>query len=332
MTIPVNSGDIYTDVSSLRNLKRDAAQGSPEALKKTAEQFEALFLQMMLKSMRQSSSGEGMFESDQTRFYQQMFDQQIAIDMAKKRQLGIADLLVNQLGRDDNQDVKPLNLSKIDVERLRASKFTMEKSAVAPLSTSVSKPVSPKTEDTPPPTPQLPIRSSISLGAIERIVTSKFDSPGDFIGKLTPLAEKYGAELGVDPKILLAQAALETGWGKKISRGSNGESSHNLFNIKADKRWLGEEVVVSTLEYERNLPVQQLASFRAYQNFEDSFKDYVGFLKSNPRYQKALEKAGDGTAFIRSLHEAGYATDPKYSTKITTIMRSDLFNGISQQM
>ncbi|MDZ4261539.1 MAG: rod-binding protein, partial [Pseudomonadota bacterium] len=131
MTIPSNSGDIYTDVSSLRNLKRDAAQGSPAALEKTAEQFEALFLQMMLKSMRQSSSGEGMFESDQTRFYQQMFDQQIAIDMAKKRQLGIADILVKQLGKEQPDQPEPLGLSKIDVERLRLAKFRPESSIPA---------------------------------------------------------------------------------------------------------------------------------------------------------------------------------------------------------
>ncbi len=322
MTIPSNSGDIYTDVSSLRNLKRDAAQGSPAALQKTAEQFEALFLQMMLKSMRQSSSGEGMFESDQTRFYQQMFDQQIAIDMAKKRQLGIADILVKQLGKEQPDQPEPLGLSKIDVERLRLAKFRPESSIPA----SAFSTVKPVTES--PSTPA--IAAELTKGAA--ISASRFDSPSDFVEKLMPLAEKYGAELGVDPKVLLAQAALETGWGKKVSRSSNGVSSHNLFNIKADQRWSGEQVTVSTLEYERGQPLRQQAAFRAYPDFEASFKDYVGFLKSNPRYQQALARTDDGPTFVRSLHEAGYATDPRYAAKITTIMKSDVFGDSSRQL
>ncbi len=331
MTIPTNSGDIYTDVSSLRNLKRDAAQGSPAALEKTAEQFEALFLQMMLKSMRQSSSGEGMFESDQTRFYQQMFDQQIAIDMAKKRQLGIADILVKQLGNKEQAgQMESLSLSKVDVERLRLAKFKPE--GLTPVSTlPASKPILASVP--------ISVTEAVSKPVTESDTTkpsvispSRFESPSDFVEKLMPLAEKYGTELGVDPKVLLAQAALETGWGKKVSRGANGVSSHNLFNIKADQRWSGGQVMVATLEYERGQPRQQQAAFRAYPDFEASFKDYVGFLKSNPRYQLALTRADDGPTFVRSLHEAGYATDPRYAAKITTIMKSDVFGNSSRQL
>ncbi len=332
MTIAINGGDIYTDVSSLRNLKREAAQGSSQALEKTAEQFEALFLQMMLKSMRQSSSGDGMFESDQTRFYQQMFDQQIAIDMAKKRQIGIADMLVKKLGKDKVENDVPLNsatnsvsgpsnyvpqdLIKPQVVNMADKVSAVELSAPFPADT-VSK---------------LSIELKISPVQSSRIEKKSFDSPNDFIEELTPLAEKYAAELGVDPRVLLAQSALETGWGKKINRDMAGVSSYNLFNIKADQRWSGDKVMVSTLEYENGRPMQQRAVFRSYPNFEESFKDYVRFLKSNPRYQQALSKASDGAAFVRSLHEAGYATDPRYSAKITTIMRSDLLSDLSQKI
>lgn len=320
MSLPVNSGDIYTDVSSLRSLKREAAQGSQAALEKTAEQFEALFLQMMLKSMRQSSSGDGLFESDQTRFYQDMFDQQIAIDMAKKRQIGIADMLVKQLGKEQGgqevSDKKPI----LDMERLRLSRFQPATPAPLPVVA------------TPVPT-AVPVSASVSAPisapvTMKQATSSRFDSPADFVEKLQPLAEKYGAELGVDPKVLLAQAALETGWGKKLSRDSSGVSSHNLFNIKADQRWSGPQVVVSTLEYESGRPVRQQAAFRAYPDYEASFKDYVAFLNNSPRYQPALARADDGQAFVRALHEAGYATDPKYSAKINTIMKSDIFADI----
>jgi flagellar protein FlgJ len=311
MAIPVNSGDIYTDVSSLRSLKRDAATGSQAALEKTAEQFEALFLQMMLKSMRQAAPSDGMFDSDQTRFYQEMFDQQIALDMAKKRQLGIADLLVKQLGKEQGGVSEAGKGLRLDIERLRLAQPVNRAAAAAVVATA------------PTPAP-----ASAPVAAAGEKITG-FTSPADFIEKLYPLAEKYGAELGVDPKVLLAQAALETGWGKSVSRDASGVSSHNLFNIKADKRWSGPQTVVTTLEYEQGRPLRQQAAFRAYPDFEASFSDYVAFLKSSPRYQQALTQAGDGPAFVHALHQAGYATDPKYATKINTIMSSGILGDSS---
>jgi flagellar protein FlgJ len=303
MSIPVNSGDIYTDVSSLRNLKRDAATGSQAALEKTAEQFEAMFLQMMLKSMRQAAPSDGMFDSDQTRFYQDMFDQQISIDMAKKRQLGIADMLVKQLGKEQGAVAEPVKGLMLDIERLRLAQPVTAATSV---------------ESVPATTPVTAPETVPEIASGEKI--TGFTSHADFVEKLYPLAEKYGAELGVDPKVLLAQAALETGWGKSVSRDANGVSSHNLFNIKADKRWSGEQTVVTTLEYENGKAVRQQAAFRAYPDFEASFRDYAAFLKSSPRYQPALAQADDGPAFVRALHEAGYATDPKYSDKINAIL------------
>ena len=332
MSISINGGDIYTDVSSLRNLKREAAQGSSQALEKTAEQFEALFIQMMLKAMRQTSSGDGMFESDQTRFYQQMFDQQIAIDMSKKRQIGIANMLVKQLGKGGLENDSSLSNAKGSVTELY--KY-MPKTFIRTQAINVADKIS-AAELSIPFSSDVVSNSLIELKDIPmqsgRIEKKSFDSPNDFIENIMPLAEKYAAELGVDPRVLLAQSALETGWGKKISRDMSGVSSHNLFNIKADQRWSGGKVMVSTLEYENGQPLQQRAIFRSYPNFEESFKDYVGFLKSNPRYQQALSRASDSVAFVRSLHEAGYATDPRYSAKVTAIMRSDLLHEFSQKM
>lgn len=299
MNSPIDSGAIYTDVTSLRSLKREAANGSDAALQKTAEQFEALFLQMMLKSMRQAAPSDGIFDSDQSRFYQDLFDQQIAIDMAKKRQLGIADLLVRQLGNE--QASQPERALSFDIERLRLAGGPS--SAAVPAAATETAPAAAAKGNRP------------TLAKM-----AGFESPADFVERLYPLADKYGAELGVDPNVLLAQAALETGWGRKVSRDGGGNSSHNLFNIKADRRWSGPHVVVTTLEYENGRPQRQQAAFRAYSDFEASFRDYVAFLKSNPRYQEALASAGDGHAFIRGLHEAGYATDPQYADKVRAIL------------
>ncbi len=303
MISAANSPDVYTDTSALKALKAKAGQDASSALGETAEQFEAMFIHMMLKSMRATSMGGGIFDNEHSQFYQQMFDQQIAIDLAKKRQIGIADMLVDQLGdkQEKNQE-GATGETKLDFERLR-----------------LLRPISP-----------VAIEAFAPVENFSREKIKRFDSPEDFVEKLWPLAEKHAAELGVSPKVLLAQAALETGWGKHVIRYSNGVPSHNLFNIKADQRWDGPRTVVPTLEYEKGKPVREMAAFRAYPSFEASFSDYVSFLKSSQRYENALEQVDDSAAFVRALHQAGYATDPKYSSKINKIMSGDVFDQVAQ--
>jgi len=138
--------------------------------------------------------------------------------------------------------------------------------------------------------------------------------------KLWPLAEQAADELGTTPQVLLAQAALETGWGRYVQQLPNGGSSHNLFNIKADQRWSGPKVTVSTLEYADGIAKRQKAAFRSYASYADSFRDYVDFIKSNPRYQEAIDNAGDSYQFAHKLHKAGYATDPSYADKWLNIL------------
>jgi len=150
-----------------------------------------------------------------------------------------------------------------------------------------------------------------------------FDSPETFVQQVLPLAEKAAKALGVDPRVLVAQAALETGWGKSIIRDGDGQSSNNLFNIKADGRWNGDSVSVGTIEYRNGLPQPEKASFRAYASLEESLQDYVSFLQDNPRYEKALEQAGNPVAYLQALQRAGYATDPNYADKIDSIFRGN---------
>lgn len=302
MTSAVNPSGIYTDTGALKSLKAQAGKDSAAALEQTAEQFESLFLHMMLKSMRSTTMDGGFMDNEHSRFYQDMFDQQIAVELAKKRQAGIADMLVQQLGGAQTANAHdPSGDAKLDLDRLRVHR---------PIASSAIEAFAPAQD-----TSQESIKG--------------FDSPEDFVEKLWPLAQKYAAELGVEPKVLLAQAALETGWGQHTIRYSNDMPTHNLFNIKADSRWEGPRAVVPTLEYERGNPVRQLAAFRSYPSFEASFKDYVDFLKSSERYQGALENAADSSAFVQALHRAGYATDPKYSLKINRIMDGDVFNQVA---
>ena len=145
-----------------------------------------------------------------------------------------------------------------------------------------------------------------------------------FISQLLPYAQHAAKELGVDANVLIAQAALETGWGQSVIKDSQDENSFNLFNIKADKSWQGKQTRVSTMEYEGGVAKTELAGFRTYASYKQSFDDYVNFIKSNPRYSEALKHASNAERYVRELQKAGYATDPHYAEKIMSIYNSQI--------
>ena len=287
------AANLYTDFKQLADLKRQARQNSEQALEKVARQFEAVFLQMMLKQMRQASMGDPIFNSNGLEFYRDMHDQQLAMHLSDQGSIGIADLIVRQL--------QPKNGIADQTQK------TLEDYQRRPF-----------------PSPSMPIKKSSkdvakpSLAPVEKSETDRFDSPREFVKTLLPEARKAAAKIGVDPKLLIAQAALETGWGKKIIHHTDGRSSHNLFNIKAGRIWEGDRVNVGTLEYLDGVAVKKQADFRAYDNYRQSFDDYVALLQQ-PRYRQALDKAGDPRAYLEALQQAGYATDPDYADKILSL-------------
>lgn len=148
-----------------------------------------------------------------------------------------------------------------------------------------------------------------------------FSSPQEFVATMLPMAEAAAEKIGVDPRYLVAQAALETGWGKSIIRTRDGDSSHNLFGIKSHGSWEGESARVLTTEYKGGKAVKEAASFRAYDSYAQSFDDYVSFLQNNGRYEKALNVTENPERFVKELQQAGYATDPNYARKISQIAR-----------
>jgi len=306
--------DVYTDIQGLSKLRAQARDNSEETLREVAGQFEALFIQMMLKSMRDANLGEGLLDSQHSRTYQSMYDKQISIDLSKQQGLGLADMMVRQLSRSaesgDRAAAAPLGtahpglLKSAQGETTPAGKVNAaEGSREGPLGGKVN--AAEGSREGPP-------------GSA--VADWKPDSPESFIKELWPHAQRTARELGTRPELLLAQAALETGWGKHMIRGTDGNNSFNLFGIKADARWQGERAVTETIEFEDGLMRKQRASFRAYTSLADSFADYTNFLKTNPRYREALNTAADAPAFGRALAEAGYATDPDYSGKINRIM------------
>ncbi len=310
MTSTVPSADIYTDFQGLTRLRAEARTNSPETLRAVAQQFEALFTQMMLKSMRQASMGDDLFGSAEADQYRDMFDQQLALTLSKGRGIGLSDMLAQQLG--GNLAAAPATdvLGDNPPNPFSSRLFRGE---VMPLSI----PSSTETHS-----PQA-IHSAYTDAAPDSGQKAlSFDGPEDFVQKLWPHAQQAARALGITPKFLLAQAALETGWGQSVTPAPQG-SSHNLFGIKAHTSWDGSRISVSTLEYVGGIAVRRNDMFRVYPSPEASFMDYVNFLQANPRYAEALQQTKNPEAFAHALQKAGYATDPNYARKITSILNGD---------
>jgi len=296
--------DVYTDIQGLAKLRAQARNNSEETLREVAGQFEALFIQMMLKSMRDANLGEGLLDSQHSKTYQSMYDKQIAIDLSKQQGLGLADMMVRQLSR--------------------AAEYESGDSAAALPVDSAHPGLQQSSQHETIPGEKVNSAEGGREGSLGPTAPDwKPDSPETFVRELWPHAQRTARDLGTRPELLLAQAALETGWGQHMIRGTDGSNSFNLFGIKADARWQGERALTETIEFEDGVMRKQHATFRAYASPADSFADYADFLKTNPRYREALNRAADAPSFARALAEAGYATDPDYSGKINRIMGSE---------
>ena len=149
-----------------------------------------------------------------------------------------------------------------------------------------------------------------------------FSSQDEFVATMLPMAKAAAARIGVDPKYLVAQAALETGWGKSVMRAEDGSSSHNLFGIKAGQSWQGGQARAITSEFRDGAMVKETAQFRSYASYQDSFHDLVTLLQSNDRYKEVVKSADNPEQFVRELQKAGYATDPAYASKISQIAKT----------
>ncbi len=292
----------WLDLQGLQSLKSAASASphDPATLRAVAQQFESMMINMMMKSMREAKLGDGLFDNDQTRLYQDLLDQQLSLTLSQGRGLGIADLLVRSLTPHGaaaahalERYQKPLRRAPVG-EAAAIADALREAGALAPAEAAPT--------------------ASGGSGALAA-------TPEDFVALVLPDAEAAGAELGVDPLALVAQAALESNWGRQIP-AADGSSSFNVFGIKADAGWAGRRTVKETLEYSGGVPERRREPFRAYESVAHSFEDYVAFLKGNARFSGALQQGQDGEAFAVALHRAGYATDPAYSTKITAVLRS----------
>ena len=302
--VPTNA----VDLTGLGELRRRAHRDDPAALAEVAVQFEALFIGMMLESARSATLSSGIFDGGETEQYLSLMDRQVALELAKSGGFGFADMLVRELSERGN----------VGEAVLRGTPPRTPAPAVEPAPPASVRPVA-ATSEFPSGLPA----SLTTLGGAEPAAEPVTPTPAEFIAALKPEAESAAAALGIEPRLLLAQAALETGWGRAVPQRSGGESAHNLFGIKAGASWSGDSAMSWTLEHADGVTSREHESFRAYDDTAQSFADYVSLIGTARRYAGALANSGDPEAYARAVTDAGYATDPNYADKWLAIYNGE---------
>lgn len=297
------------DVRASQDLRTKFKQDPEGGLKAAAQQFEALFLQMVLKSMRDATPQDGLLNSDQSRFYTSMLDQQLAQEMTSTgKGLGFARLIEQQLGHTMRAAGNQTGIDAPLAANAAGNALPLAASAPGHMRS-----------PTPPVRPAEPAPASAAAAAANMAPEGMPASARDFVNRVWPHAVEASRSTGVPPQFLVAHAALESSWGKSEIRRPDGSSSHNLFGIKAGKSWGGDSVATATTEYVGGEAQRVTEKFRAYGSYAEAFQDYAGLLRNNPRYGNVIGSQ-DGMEFARRLQQAGYATDPMYADKLARII------------
>ena len=281
---------LAADGRALNALKVQAGQNSPEAAREAAKQFESLFMREMIKSMREATMKSGLLDGAEGNLANDMYDQQLSVQMSGLPG-GLTEAIQRQLTRQ---------MVGTEAELSIPSTLSLDTSALR-------RTASTKNSTTPSPK---------GLDA--------------FVQHHRATAERVAQDSGIPASFMLGQAGHETGWGKGEIRHKDGSAAYNLFGIKAGKNWTGKVAEVTTTEYINGVARKVTAKFRAYDSYEDSFRDYARLINDNPRYEKAREKVGSAVAYATELQKAGYATDPEYASKLSRAIQSTLRVGRAQ--
>ncbi len=275
------SNSLAADAGSLNKLKMQAGQATPESIKETAKQFESLFMRELIKSMREATMKSGMLDNPGSDLGTDLLDQQFAVQMSG-RPGGLSDLIAAQLSRQ---------------------------MGVASPQTGLSSPAGTSGLSS--------LQKASSLAAYSKNAVKPTASQSSFVGQHTAAAARIEKETGIPASYMVGQAGHETGWGKFEIKKTGGDPSYNLFGIKAGASWKGKTAEVTTTEYVNGVAHKKIAKFRAYDSYDESFRDYARLITQSPRYAKVTEQTGSAFAFASSLQKAGYATDPNYATKLS---------------
>ncbi len=378
----------YHDLSSLNDIRALASKDKVAAVRQAAQQFESVFMGMLMSSMRkanQTFEEDNPLNSQATGFYRDMYDSQLTAELSKKGTLGLADLMVQQLApeaakskaasqvsapnRFSAHQEQSMALEKVvhgkvlpqhkamqlDAERIimpstssqshSANLHQTQLPAEAVRSTAVptvagAQQLGAEVLLTPRDVTKVAsatVAAATALTTVKpEVVAGEKSDPlaalngpeAEFVRRILPAARQAARQLGLEPLALVAQAALETGWGQRMFKAADGRESQNLFGIKAQGEWQGDVAVVDTLEYRQGVARQEKAKFRVYQDVQESLQDYVEFIRSQPRYQDALAVSHDTANYFQQLQAAGYATDPNYAQKILQVMNGSLLKEV----
>ena len=323
------SSKFALDTNSLGELKQGAKTGSPEALRGAATQFESMFINMMMKSMRAATPQDGPMDSQETRTFTSMLDQQMSQKLAT-RGIGLADVLVRQLNSQAQGQQALQQMGQMDQQALAIGGEGAADSRAASSASTLGgmEALRLKRSADTLSTDGLPATGSASAaGGTAAASSNNANKPAHvraFQDKLGDAAQEAEAATGVPAKFMLGQAALESGWGKRMIKNADGSSSNNLFGIKAGASWKGKVAESVTTEYVNGRAQRRVEKFRAYDTPADAFKDYANMLARNPRYEKVINSGGDAAAFAHGLQRAGYATDPNYANKLVRVIKNSL--------
>lgn len=295
----LNANRFVLDTRAASELRLKLKQDPQGGLKEAAQQFETMMLQMMLKSMRDATPQDGLLDSDQTRFFTSILDQQLAQNLSSKGTLGFAKLIEQQLGR---------NLTSPNGDAMGASLEQLQQAIAERRAASSAAALAGGAE-----------RNRAPSAVMGEPSASVPESGRGYVDRVWPHAVEAAQSLGVPPHFLVAHSALESGWGKSEIRRADGSPTYNVFGVKAGKSWQGPTVEVQTTEYVDGVAQSAKEKFRVYGSYGEAFRDYAGLLRNSPRFAGVLGQQ-DGTQFARSLQQAGYATDPSYADKLGRII------------
>ncbi|EPC04541.1 hypothetical protein L861_04250 [Litchfieldella anticariensis FP35 = DSM 16096] len=332
MSVNDLGGQFALDMQGIQRLKHSARQDPNAGLEEAARQFEALFLQMMIKSMREATPQSDLMNSQQTEFYTSLLDQQWSQHMAGQG-IGLAEQLINQLegrGMVPNQASAQSQFDELvagiprGTPRVLTGGLNVDgEASLAPDEHRFSEEL-----DTGLPShfldelnARLPgeTTNEAQVGQVTSGESTRSEHVQHFLDKLTAPAQVASRTTGVPAELILAQAALETGWGRHEIPTAQGANSYNLFGIKAGSQWQGKTTDVMTHEYIDGKRVRMTDTFRVYDSFEEAFTDYARLIGDNPRYAEVVT-APDAKQAAQALQRGGYATDPAYADKLVAIM------------
>ena len=308
MSLSLNAGNaLATDVNSLNSLKSQANANNPQAAREAAKQLESLFMHEMIKSMRQATMKSGLLDNESSKLADSMMDQQLSVAMAGMPG-GLADAITAQIARSMGIDPDDAGLNA------GAALGGTERNFSIPSTVSFAGRSA-----------RYPGLSGAPSAGSSAFLDAYAPSPqgrDNFVQSHRSAAQRVARESGIPASYMLGQAGHETGWGKSEIRGDNGSNSFNLFGIKAGGSWNGKVAEITTTEYVDGIPRKVKAKFRAYDSYEDSFRDYARLITENPRYAKAKQSTGSAQAYATALQNAGYATDPLYANKLSRAIQS----------